>query len=490
MTPAAVVPSGRAWSDCRRFQLHKLFRHETGRAPPSTPIRIGLLEHCGTGNLGDDATVAAVNREITIRWPHASIIGLSLDPVDSERRHGIPCYAIRRSVYPFERAWTSQRRELLTRPLTLKDRLKSILNSRSLFWLIKTTYLLVFRWPANFIRELVFLAQSFLVAINLDILIICGGGQLLDWGGPWAFPYTIFKWTMLAKLGGAKCLFLNNGAGPLDHRLSRWLVKRALLSSDYVSFRDQLSQCFINNIGVKNAGRVVADCAWALNVCSGGESTLSIENRNWLTIGIAPMAYCDPTRHWISDEAAYHRLIRTLARFATRLIIDGYQLTLFSSDIWFDSSAIDDLYSAINSDGAPSIARRVTRKPIENIRDFMDQMASVDCYVTCRFHGVVFAHLMNVPVLALAPHSKVTTLMNESGFSQYCLDIAQCDVDSLTTTFARLMSNKDDVKARIRCHATAYRTKLATQFDELFPTDLNHGDCLPIDVQQVRRVRK
>src|SRR5437667_8038537 len=57
---------------------------------------VGLLDHLGHGNLGDDATLEAVMQNIRRRSPDATLIGFSLNPYDTEQRHGIPSYAIRR----------------------------------------------------------------------------------------------------------------------------------------------------------------------------------------------------------------------------------------------------------------------------------------------------------------------------------------------------------------------------------------------------------
>ena len=193
------------------------------------PRKIGLLEHFGTGNLGDDATVDAVLHYIKSQWPRASVIGLSLHPSDSEKRHGIPCFPIRRGLFspePYRPTTTGA---------TLKDKFKALLDRCRLLFLVQK--------PRQFFRELLFLGKSFRVAKSLDLLVVCGGGQLLDaWGGPWAFPYTIFKWVLLAKLCRRKCYFVNVGAGPLDYSLSKWFVKRALHLADYVSFRDDKSK--------------------------------------------------------------------------------------------------------------------------------------------------------------------------------------------------------------------------------------------------------
>src|SRR4051794_30448643 len=94
----AIEPVDRRWRG--QGSCDKAMRAALPRAS-----RIGLLAHCGTGNLGDEATVATVLQHIRSRWPEASVTGLSMDPEDSARRHGIPCFPMRQSVFPFEREW-------------------------------------------------------------------------------------------------------------------------------------------------------------------------------------------------------------------------------------------------------------------------------------------------------------------------------------------------------------------------------------------------
>src|SRR5215467_4152682 len=57
--------------------------------------KIGLLDHLGGGNLGDDATLDAVMQNIKSRWPTAEISGFSMNPSDTQKRHNIPAYPIR-----------------------------------------------------------------------------------------------------------------------------------------------------------------------------------------------------------------------------------------------------------------------------------------------------------------------------------------------------------------------------------------------------------
>ena len=48
--------------------------------------KVGLLDHMGGGNLGDDATFDAVMQNIQKRWPDSVIVAFSMNPSDTQRR--------------------------------------------------------------------------------------------------------------------------------------------------------------------------------------------------------------------------------------------------------------------------------------------------------------------------------------------------------------------------------------------------------------------
>jgi polysaccharide pyruvyl transferase WcaK-like protein len=205
-------------------------------------------------------------------------------------------------------------------------------------------------------------------------------------------------------------------------------------------------------------------------------------------IGIAPMAYGDSSRHWVDDNPGYRRLIDGLAEFSGRMLERGHRIKLFSSDIWFDSQALADLDAAIHKNYPAAASDRVTREPVADISDLLAALSRLDCYVTCRFHGVVFASLLNVPTLALAPHPKVTTLMEDMGLSDYCVDISSCDAGDLAARVDRLIANMEDVRARNGRHVAQFQSLLASQFDGLFPanTEAHTEDEHVLSIRSVR----
>jgi polysaccharide pyruvyl transferase WcaK-like protein len=462
-------PPLRKWPSRGRVHRVDLGREAQADCVPRAG-RIGLLAHCGTGNLGDEATVATVLQHIRSRWSAASLVGVSMDPEDTARRHGIPCFPMRQSVFPFQREWSSEGSSTsrTADPARYSGKLKAALKTIGPVFRAAKALKHAFITPlARFMREIVFLGRSVPLAYELDLLVVCGGGQLLDWGGPWAFPYTLFKWMLLAKCAGAKCIFLNSGAGPLDAPLSRWFVRRALSMADYISLRDRVSSELLRKIGFRGKMSVVADSVWGLRLPDGLAQRRS-GPADKLVIGLAPMAYGDTSRHWVDDHSAYRRLIGGLAEFSGRMLARGHCVRIFSSDIWFDSQALADLEAAIRRSCPAMSADRLTRESVTGIEDLLAALSRVDCYVTCRFHGVILASLLNVPSLALAPHPKVATVMNDLGLSDYCVDIDKCDANGLTASFDHLVDRMDEVKARIRLHAERYQHLLAAQFDCLF----------------------
>jgi polysaccharide pyruvyl transferase WcaK-like protein len=424
-----------------------------------TNAKIGLLHHVGGGNLGDDATLHVVTHNIKRRWPHAIITALSINPADTRKRHGIPSYPISTKTWSF--GYVPAKTEA-----TLKETLKTFAKKYSfLFRLLRAANALAIRLPRGFFRELSFLAASFRIIRSFNLLIISGGGQLTERDGSWGFPYTIFKWVLLAKLARVRRVFLNVGAGPLTRPLSKFLVKRALFAADYVSFRDGQSRMLAQELGFTGESQVFPDCAYSLEVPV--PRTSSVGKRDQPIVGIAPLPFCDPRLGPAEgNQIVYDDFIGKLAIFASWLVGHSFSLALFGSDIGIDRLAIDDLQRVLRNRHNLTSA---VYNSVNSMYELLAAMSAMDYVVTCRFHGVVFAHLLNKPVLAISHHPKVTNLMNDLGLPKYCVDIRKFDPSLLTDTFRSLVSNTDEIKSRMAAILVNYRSQLTIQFDGLFP---------------------
>jgi polysaccharide pyruvyl transferase WcaK-like protein len=256
------------------------------------------------------------------------------------------------------------------------------------------------------------------------------------------------------------------GAGPLQHKLSRFFIRNALRLANYVSFRDEQSRALARNIGFNGSADVFPDSVYSLEVLPS--LLASAECRGSFVVGLAPMAYGDPRRYCVQDAAAYDNLVRTFAAFGSWLS-QRHQLKVFSTDICFDADTIAELSEALLREPDMVAANVMAREPITSFPALMSAMSSMDYIVTCRFHGVIFAQLLNIPVIAVSHHQKVATLMADLGLTEYCLDIDTFDLELLKATFDRMVSDTTRIKARLAERSNSYRARLDHQFDRLFP---------------------
>lgn len=424
--------------------------------------KIGLLDHVGGGNLGDDATLEAVAGGIKRRRPHAEIVAFSMNPDDTKTRLGISSHPIRRHCWSigYKPAGTEG---------TFKSRVRALTRKyRSLFYLFKTARAVI-RLPSEVVRELLFLVSSRHTIRSFDLLIISGGGQLTEKDGPWGFPYTIFKWVVLARSAGVSCVFLNVGAGPLTQPLSRYFARQALRAADYVSLRDDKSRALVHEIGFAGESRVCPDSVYGLEFAPAKSSTR--KNNSQSIVGFAPMPYPDADRGGYLTERnriAYEAFIGKLAGFASWLVSRSYALAFFGTDFGVDPPAVDDLQRALINDHGILPSSSGANHSVTSVRDLLAAMSGMDYVVTCRFHGVIFAHLLNKPVLAIAHHPKVTELMADLELPDYCVDIRDFNASLLVERFISMVDNAEGIKSRMATQLTRNRQSLKYQFDELF----------------------
>jgi polysaccharide pyruvyl transferase WcaK-like protein len=424
--------------------------------------KIALLHHVGGGNLGDDATLDVVVHNIKRRWPHAVMVALSMNPGDTQKRHGIPSYPIRTKTWSF--GYDPARPE----EASLKQTVKALVSKhRLLLRLIRALNTVVIRLPRIVFSEVAFLLASRRLIKSFDVLVVSGGGQLTEWGGPWGFPYTLFKWALLAKSVRVKCVFLNLGAGPLCHPLSKLFVTRALRAAEYVSFRDEASRALVHDLGFTGKSHVSPDSVYSLAFSS--PTVAALRSSQQPVVGVAPMPYCDPRVYpGEKNQAAYDEVIRKLAMFSSWLVAHSYSLALFGTDIGVDPLAIEDLEVTLQKRHRIAAGQYVVKDGVTSLQQLLATISGMDYVVTCRYHGVVFAHLLNKPVLAVAHHPKVTHLMSDLGMSTYCIDIQSFDATLLIDRFAALVSNADEIKNEMSARLATYQQRLERQFDDVF----------------------
>ena len=436
---------------------------------------IGVFGHYGNQNLGDEAITTAVIQRVKDRWPTARVWGFSVNPADTSERYRVPAFPIRRPAGAggggkpdVESGRNVAERDGKPRRHSLFGAVKSALKRipllrrtiRAAGWLLRS--------PPELVEELRFLRGSYLRLRHVDLLLISGSNQFLDnFGGPMGFPYTLLKWSVMAKLAGCKLAFVSVGAGPIDARSSRLMVRLALLFSDYHSFRDTASRSLIETIGLRGRGLVYPDLAHGLQpeVAPLPRSTGTKAERP--TVGINPMPMYD-SRYWChTDDNKYRSYVGRLAEVAAALRQDGYPLFFFATQPK-DENVIHDVLDSLGKTLGGGLDREAMIRRSDSVYGLMQVFTSADLIVATRFHGTLLALLAERPVLGVCYYRKTRDLLREMGQEDYAVDLEDFTATDVLQRIRRLESNRLAEAEKIRRKNQEYSLALTKQYEQVF----------------------
>ncbi len=420
--------------------------------------KIGLMGPFG-GNLGDAAIQQAMIQNINRFLPSSKVFGFSLDPKDTEARHGITSYPINR-VSDREGWWLGKEPSSFTARLYNSfERLKSV--SPPLFSKIARLLL-------GIPLEVFAILRAYKTIKTLDIFIVSGGGQLDDyWYGPWFHPYTLLVWAVLAKLAGVKFLIVSVGAGPLSARISRLFIRITLALADYCSYRDQDSKRYIESfLGKANKDAFVfPDLAHSLEIPANQALITSSCRR---LIGIGPIPYFNPELWPEKDGIIYWNYLEKLAEFINWLFKKEYGILFLIGEFGQDKPAINDLKSILYRNSEKHFHDRIIDQPILSVDTLLNCIDKTEMVISSRFHGVLLSQVMRTPVLALSYHPKINVLMASSGCQEYCLPIDNFTVKDLQRKFIALEENDFQVEQQLLQFTQDCKNALREQYKNIF----------------------
>jgi polysaccharide pyruvyl transferase WcaK-like protein len=408
----------------------------------------------GYGNLGDAAIQDAVIQNIGKALPGAVIYGYSLNPEDTERRHGIRSFPISRINWR-----TTDQQTGITRVWQqFSERLRS--SDKPAFQNLE-------RWLNRLPIEAGLIAQAYRSLAGVDALIISGGGQLDDYwggGGPWSHPYTLLKWGLLARLRGARYLFVSVGAGPIDASLSKVFIRWALRLAQYRSYRDPASRRLVEGIGGPQGDPVYPDLAFSLK---HPDSSLHRRDSR-LAVGVGPIGFfkhgCWPE----FNDSIYAAYLEKMASLVAWLLENDYTVTYLVGESHYDRLAIEDLKQTLAAAGVFPTSDQVFEPPIETVEDITCLLASLDLVVASRLHTLLLAQVAGKPAIALSYQSKIDELMAGFGQGSYCFPVDQFDAEQVKERFVSLAENRNAITGKIAEITRTRQVALEEQYERIF----------------------
>lgn len=396
-------------------------------------VRITFFGHFGSLNTGNESTLLAILLHLRTLHPDCEFSCICSSPETVVKSYGIEAVPISTRAVTI---WNRQAR--------LDRRLTSACMGLS--------------------QELFQYFRAFRVLGRTDTLIVPGTGLLTDayglsgWG-----PYSLFKWSLVARLRGCRVLFVSVGAGPIHSRLGRFLVKSALYLAAYRSYRDESSMDFLSGIGF-NVGhdRVFPDLAFGLPETLLPYPRTSGQNR---VVGIGLMTQDEKYSFANPHHETYEKYLHCLVLFATWLLANDYDIRIFVGD--GDTFVIDDFKSLLDT-SCTYDEGRVIDQPVTSVGEILAQIAATDVVVGTRFHNVLLALILNKPVIAISFHQKCISLMNYMNLSEYCHAIDHMNAAILISQFRNLQDASEKTRPLIRERVLEARRALEDQYELLF----------------------
>jgi polysaccharide pyruvyl transferase WcaK-like protein len=381
-------------------------------------MKVGLFGLLGTGNLGNDGSLAAVLAHLRAKHPQARIQVFCSGPDDVMAKHGVP--AVRMNWYRDE--------------YTTASRLSKVVYKgfAKLVDLFRT---------ANWVRK-------------QDVVIVPGMGVLETTLPlrPWGWPYSLWLLSFTGKLMRTKVVLLAVGAARVADPANRALLVSAARLAHYRSYRDEVSRDAMNAMGVDTSRDPVhTDLAFAL------PNPRPLLDHG--VVGVGVMDYHGGNEDRANAAEIHRDYVRDMTEFVRWLAEDGRVVRLFVGD-QVDERVAERIIESVGS-------RAVSVVHTSTLDDLLREMARVDAVVASRYHNVLSAVKLGKPTVAVGYAAKSDALMAEMGLAEYCQSIRDLDVDRLIKQFTLAVERTPELRVVLARRNAEMTRRVDAQFAEL-----------------------
>ena len=391
-------------------------------------LRIALIGQFGVGNFGNDGSLEAMIDALRRICPDAELAVICTRPETVERVFGLK--AIKMTRPGIQSHWLNLANRMLGRvPYKIWGPIRAFLKLR-----------------------------------GFHAVIVAGTGAFDDFSDtPLGMPYGFLKWLAMARLRGCVVAFASVGAGPAYHPLSRLFFAWAARCASYRSYRDGISRDFIRSLGVNVASdRIFPDLAFGLPI-----PTVEREVSETTVVGLGVMNYRGRTGE---SEAIYNAYISKLAEFVARTVMRGFAVRLILGQD-NDEVAVVDIIERLRGLVSEADLARVIYTRSASLHDVMAQMQTTDVVVATRFHNVVCALRVGLPVISLGYLEKHDVLAADMGLSAFCANVETFRVEWLESRLDSLLAEREARAQQVHEGVLRYGRQLMNQ-EDLFRTQV------------------
>lgn len=360
--------------------------------------RIGLFGLLGTGNLGNDGSLAVVLAHLRAAHPDAVLHAFCSGPEEVAERFDLP--ATRLNWYRAEYRTASGLRSIAGKGLG-----KIVDAFRTAAWVRRQ-----------------------------DVVIVPGMGVFESTLPirPWGFPYSLLLTSLCGRLFGTRVVLLSVGASVVRNRMTRAVVVRAAKLAGYRSYRDELSRDAMRAMGVRtDADPVYPDLVF------GAPGRRPVPGTGIVGVGVMDYRGGDEDRD--RAEEIHRDYVDRLTAFVRLLVDGGRRVRLFIGD-----RADEAIATAI---GAAVGSPRLEIADVSDVDELMSAMAEVDSVVATRYHNVVSALKLGKPTVSLSYAKKNDVLMADMGLGEFRQHVQAIDLELLVKQFTELERRHEELRA-------------------------------------------
>lgn len=291
-----------------------------------------------------------------------------------------------------------------------------------------------------------------------DILLTGGGTILYDESNKFFVPFWFIK-IFIAQLFRKPTAFYGIGVGPLDRKLSAFLMNTLGKRMTFISLRGVESQKCMQKFKVSsNKIFLTADPAVTIycaeekmfeeycrkeNLYLNTEKeTVVIVIREWFE---RPNRGLEDAKNGVSKISSYQDYVKQFGEFARYLIekenVNIIFMPMGTMPPCDDRVVMKDVIAYMKMQKI-DMSEVFLMKDIADPRIMTSLMAKSKAVITTRFHGLVYATTQYIPAIAVAYTTKYYDYYNYLGLSDYVISMNDFDTNTLIQKYEKILENK------------------------------------------------
>ena len=299
-----------------------------------------------------------------------------------------------------------------------------------------------------------------------DLVVLPGRGVFEECmgGGPWGAPLQVALVALATRVSRSRLIFLSVGADAVSNPLSRRFFRFAARQAAYRSYRDEYSRDAMRSIRVETSGDpVVPDLVLAYQV----ERTAILPVHR--SVGVGVIRYYGPSDEPETGQAVHQEYVSRISDFIVQLIHDNFTVKLLIG-AYADLEAAHEIADVVSRQADSSC-----RLTIEDTRSFVGLVSVVrglDALVVSRYHNLIAALLACKPTVSVGYGPKNADLMAQVGLLRFCQEIENLDPVLLSRQLHEAMDRSEQIAVKTAAFLSASRVSIEQQFVDVFSVEL------------------